>query len=98
MVDIIGYIAASLTTFSFVPQVIHTVKTRDTSGISLGMYSILVLGIFLWLVYGFLKGDVIIVVANVATIILSGTVLVIKIKATRKIRSSVANKNFLRSF
>ena len=58
MVDLIGYIAASLTTFSFVPQVLHTIKTRDTSGISLGMYCILVIGIFLWLVYGILKGDV----------------------------------------
>lgn len=81
MVDLIGYIAASLTTFSFVPQVLHTIKTRDTSGISLGMYCILVIGIFLWLVYGILKGDVIIIVANVATIILSGIVLLIKIKS-----------------
>lgn len=81
MVDLIGYIAASLTTFSFVPQVLHTIKTRDTSGISLGMYCILVIGIFLWLVYGILKGDAIIIVANVATIILSGIVLLIKIKS-----------------
>ena len=84
MVDIIGYIAASLTTFSFVPQVIHTFKTRDTSGISLGMYLILVFGIFLWLVYGFLRGDTILVVANIVTLILSGSVLCLKINAVRK--------------
>ena len=84
MVDLIGYIAASLTTFSFLPQVMQTVKTKDTSGISLPMYCILVLGIFLWLIYGILKGDMILIVANIVTIILSGTVLFIKIKAVRK--------------
>jgi MtN3 and saliva related transmembrane protein len=39
LIDIIGYIAASLTTFSFVPQALKTFRTRDVSGISLGMYS-----------------------------------------------------------
>lgn len=81
MVDIIGYIAASLTTFSFFPQVILMIKTQDTSGISLPMYCILVLGILLWLVYGILRGDMILIVANIVTIILSGTVLCIKMKA-----------------
>ncbi|MBK7502634.1 MAG: D-alanyl-D-alanine carboxypeptidase [Polaromonas sp.] len=50
--DIIGYIAATLTTVSFVPQAWHTFRTKDVSGISLGMYSVFTVGIALWLVYG----------------------------------------------
>lgn len=80
MVDFIGYIAAFLTTISFLPQVIKTVKTKDTSGISLGMYSIFFTGICFWLAYGLLKGDMIIALANVITIILAGIVLFFKIK------------------
>ena len=47
--DIIGYIAATLTTVSFVPQAWHTFRTKDVSGISLGMYSVFTVGIALWL-------------------------------------------------
>jgi MtN3 and saliva related transmembrane protein len=51
-IDTIGYIAAVLTTGSFLPQAIHTFQTKDVSGISLTMYSAFTLGIMLWLVYG----------------------------------------------
>ena len=54
MTDMIGTVAAVLTTISFVPQVWHSFKTRDVSGISLPMYSIFTVGIALWLVYGIL--------------------------------------------
>lgn len=50
--DLIGYLAATLTTCSFVPQALHTFRTRDVRGISLGMYSVFTVGIALWLVYG----------------------------------------------
>ena len=50
--DAIGSIAAVLTTASFVPQAWHSFKTRDVSGISLGMYSLFTVGVALWLVYG----------------------------------------------
>ena len=52
--DIIGYIAASLTTASFLPQALHSFRTKDVSGISLGMYSAFTLGVALWLLYGIL--------------------------------------------
>lgn len=48
--DLIGYLAAALTTFSFLPQALHTFRTRDVSGISLGMYGSFTLGVALWLV------------------------------------------------
>ena len=54
--DWVGYVAATLTTLSFVPQAWHTFQTRDVSGISLGMYSAFTLGVLLWLVYGVLLG------------------------------------------
>ena len=48
----IGFIAAVLTTLSFVPQAWQIIKTKDTSGISLGMYAMFVVGVFLWLIHG----------------------------------------------
>jgi len=53
--DLIGYAAAFLTTVSFVPQVWLTLRTRDVSGVSLGMYSLFTLGIALWLIYGLIQ-------------------------------------------
>ena len=55
--DLIGYIAMSLTTAAFAPQALHTLKTRDVSGISLAMYASFTVGVFLWLIYGLLRGD-----------------------------------------
>jgi MtN3 and saliva related transmembrane protein len=49
VIDLIGYIAASLTTFSFVPQALKTFRSKDVSGISLGMYSLFASGVALWL-------------------------------------------------
>ena len=48
--DWVGYAAATLTTASFVPQALHTFRTKDVRGISLSMYSAFVVGILLWLV------------------------------------------------
>ena len=48
LTDLIGYLAAALTTCSFVPQALHTFRTRDVRGISLGMYSVFTVGIALW--------------------------------------------------
>ncbi len=67
-VDWIGTLAAALTTVSFVPQVWLTFKTRDVSGISLGMYSAFTVGVALWLVYGVLLRAWPIVVANAITL------------------------------
>ena len=78
--EIIGFIAAGLTTFSFVPQAWHTFRTKDVSGISLSMYTCFTLGIFLWLIYGLLLGAWPIVVANAVTLALALTILVMKLR------------------
>jgi MtN3 and saliva related transmembrane protein len=80
MNDLIGYIAASLTTLSFLPQALHTFRTRDVSGISLGMYSMFTVGVALWLVYGLLLSAWPIVVANAVTLALALAILVMKLR------------------
>ncbi len=79
MTELIGYTAAFLTTASFLPQAIKTIKTRDTSGISFAMYLMFVVGVGFWLAYGVLLGNWVIIIANIITLILSGVVLVMKI-------------------
>lgn len=80
IIDIIGALAAFLTTISFLPQVIKTLKTGDTKGISLMMYTCFVLGVFLWMIFGIMLEKMVLVIANLITFILAGTVLVIKIR------------------
>ncbi len=76
----IGLVAAVLTTAAFLPQVIKTWRTRKTRDISLGMFLVLCLGIFLWLVYGLLRDDLPLILANAVTLALAGTILVFKLK------------------
>ncbi len=77
--DTLGYIAATLTTASFVPQAWLTFRSRDVSGISLGMYSQFTLGIALWLGYGLMLGAWPIVVANTITLVLAAGILAMKL-------------------
>ncbi|MGY3805115.1 SemiSWEET transporter [Pigmentibacter ruber] len=74
---IIGYIAAFLTTSAFLPQAIKTLKSKDTRGISLVMYSMFCTGVFLWLLYGIMINDLIIILANFTTFIFSFSILLI---------------------
>lgn len=76
----IGYLAAFLTTISFLPQVIQIVKTKDTKSISLLMYLMFIGGISLWLIYGFSIGDIPVIVANGTTLCLAFIVLIYKLK------------------
>ena len=82
--DWLGYAAATLTTASFVPQAWLTFRTRDVSGISLGMYSAFTLGIVLWLLYGITLGAWPVIVANVITLVLASAILVMKIMIGRQ--------------
>ncbi|MEZ7551228.1 SemiSWEET transporter [Streptococcus sp. 20925_1_22] len=76
----IGSIAAVLTTFAFLPQVIKIIKTKDTESIALGMYLMQVVGIGLWLVHGLVIQDLPLIAANSISLILSATILAYKIK------------------
>lgn len=78
--ELVGYLAASLTTASFIPQAWLTFRTKDVSGISLGMYSVFTLGVALWLVYGLLAGAWPVVVANAVTLALALAILLMKLR------------------
>lgn len=78
-IDILGFIAAFMTTFSFLPQAIRVLKTRDTKALSLAMYSIFTFGVALWLIYGCYKQDYAVIVANMITLILAAAILTIKV-------------------
>ena len=80
LIDIVGYIAATLTTASFVPQALHTFRTKDVRGISLGMYSAFTAGVSMWLVYGFLMNAWPIIIANAITTSLALSILVMKLR------------------
>lgn len=79
----IGIIAAILTTISFLPQVTQIIKTKDTSGISLGMYSLYVIGSALWAVHGLISKDMSVLFANIVTFTLSLIILGFKITNER---------------
>jgi len=80
LTDLIGTLAAILTTISFLPQALHTFRTKDVRGISLGMYSAFTLGVAMWLVYGLLLGAWPVVIANVITLALASAILVMKLR------------------
>ncbi len=80
--ELIGYIAATLTTASFLPQALMTIKTRNTASLSLGMYSAFTLGVLLWLIYGWHLQDLAIIAANAVTLLLSATILAFKLYNT----------------
>jgi MtN3 and saliva related transmembrane protein len=80
-VALLGYVAASLTTASFFPQAIKTVRSGDTRGISLGMYALFTLGISCWGVYGLLTRDGPLIVANAITLVPAGLILERKLRA-----------------
>ena len=80
LINTIGTIAAIISTASFVPQVWHTLKTRDVSGVSLGMYSVFTVGVSCWLVYGLMLGAWPIIIANAITLTLAISILVMKLR------------------
>jgi MtN3 and saliva related transmembrane protein len=84
MTDLIGYIAAFLTTASFLPQAVKTIRSQDVRGVSLTMYLLFVTGVVFWLLYGILIQNHVIIISNSITVILAGTVLFIKIKHSKR--------------
>ena len=78
--ELIGFIAATLTTVAFLPQVIKTWKDKSTKDISLVTYSLFVAGVITWLTYGILLHSWPLIAANSVTAVFAATVLALKIK------------------
>jgi MtN3 and saliva related transmembrane protein len=82
--SILGIVAAALTTGSFLPQAVLTIKTKDTSGISLVMYVMFTAGVLSWLVYGLYLGNTALILANAVTFVLASIILIYKVGNTIK--------------
>lgn len=82
--EIVGLLGATLTTASFVPQVYKAYKTKDVEGVSLTMFIAMLVGVILWLIYGFSLKSLSMVLANSITAILCIAILILKLKHRKK--------------
>lgn len=80
MITVIGILAGTLTTLAFVPQVLHTWRSKSTKDVSLNTFLMFCTGILLWLIYGLFKQDIAIILANFVTFILASIILGLKLK------------------
>ena len=83
-IEIIGFVAAFLTTAAFLPQVYKTWKTKDVTGLSLPMLAMFFVGILAWLVYGLLKDSPSLIFANSITLVSAFVLVYFKIKYHNK--------------
>lgn len=86
MITILGMLAGICTSISFFPQAVQTIKTKQTEGISLSTYIMFVVGVFSWVIYGIIKGDVAVFMTNILTIFPCITILYLKVQAVRESR------------
>ncbi len=80
LATVIGLLAATGTTISFLPQVIKTWKSRSAKDLSLSMFMIFCTGTLLWLIYGIMVNDLPVMIANAVTLLLSSTLLYFKFR------------------
>jgi len=90
-INVIGYCAATLTTISFLPQLIRVIKLRSARDISLGMFLIFTIGTAFWLTYGIVSHSPPVWIANAVTLVLSLSILILKLRFDRNaVRSQPA--------
>ncbi len=77
-ITILGFIAASLTTFGYIPQIIKGYKTKHLKDVSLMMFVLLTFGMFLWLIYGIFRKDIVIITANIVGVVFGAIILCLK--------------------
>lgn len=75
----IGLLAGLTTTGAFLPQIIKTIKTKDTKSISLGMYIVYIIGVLIWFIYGFMIKESAILISNSFSFIFGMTLLIMKL-------------------
>ncbi len=81
--DALGFLAGALTTIAFVPQALKIYTTKSGRDVSARMFLIFSAGVILWLIYGVMIGSLPMILANIVTLILSGTIIVLKIRYGR---------------
>jgi MtN3 and saliva related transmembrane protein len=80
LTEILGLIAGFLTTVAFIPQVVKTWRSRSARDLSLVMFSLFCLGVFLWMIYGILIDQLPVILWNAITLVLAAVILFFKIK------------------
>ena len=81
--DAIGFLAGALTTIAFVPQALKIYTSKSGKDVSARMLLIFSAGLILWLIYGIMIESLPVILANVVTLILSGAIIVLKIRYSR---------------
>ncbi len=85
-VDILGYSAGFITTLTFLPQVIKTYREKSVRDISLNMFLLAAINEVMWIVYGFLKSDMVIVLTNVVVLGMSLTMIFFKLNYSKNVK------------
>ncbi|MGC2308227.1 MAG: SemiSWEET family transporter [Nitrososphaeraceae archaeon] len=87
--DIIGTVAGILVLSSFIPQLIKAYKTKKMSDVSIHLMILIASGMFLWVIYGFIRSDPVIIGTNATGFALNITLLVMKLRYDKMHRSTV---------
>ena len=89
-IEALGFVAAALTTLSFLPQALRIHRLRSADNVSLTMYLMMVIGQGLWLVYGIVIMSPSLIGANVVAMSLVAWVLVMKLRDLRRARAQMS--------
>lgn len=87
--DIIGTVAGLLVLSSFIPQLIKAYKTKKMSDVSIHLMILIASGMFLWVIYGLIRSDPVIIGTNATGFALNITLLVMKLRYDKMHRSTV---------
>jgi MtN3 and saliva related transmembrane protein len=82
-IDLVGTLAAILTTIAYFPQAAKTIRTRDTSGLSIPAYALLICGVTMWMVYGIVLGSWPLILANAIVLVPQSVVMAILLRQQR---------------
>jgi MtN3 and saliva related transmembrane protein len=95
-IEDLGFVAAFCTTAAFVPQLVRVLRLRSARDISLPTFLMFSVGVFLWLLYGIYTGSKPVIASNAMTLVLSVSILVLKLKYDRDALKELEPKEFRR--
>lgn len=82
-IEVLGLIAGTCTTLSFIPQIRKVLVTKSVKDISFLMYALYCLGLSLWTIYGVLIDSVSLIIANSLTLIFAASIVIMKVRLER---------------
>jgi MtN3 and saliva related transmembrane protein len=80
VIHYLGYFAGALTVGSFLPQVVRTLRSRQTGDLSLGMFALLTTASSLWIVYGIITSDWPVILTNTGMVAMNGALAIAKLR------------------